>query len=108
MPAGTLDGGAWGLACWRTDPAWSAPAPAAAGLADLAPPEAVDAPDGALEADVPPAELPAALPWPGVGKRFSVRDPSGFVWARKFKRCPMVHSIPGGSSNKRPRKSKAS
>ena len=69
---------------------------------------AAAAPDAALEAELPPAALPADLPCPGVGKRFRVSDPSGLVWARKFRRWPTVHSMPGGSSNKRPRSSKAS
>ena len=108
LPAGTLDGGGGGLACWRAANAGSIPAPAAAGADDRAPPAAAEAPDEPLAAELPPAALPADLPCPGVGKRFRVSDPSGLVWARKFRRCPTVHSMPGGSSNKRPRSSKAS
>jgi hypothetical protein len=84
------------------------PAPAAAGPDDRAPPAAADAPAEPLEADVPPEALPVDLPCPGVGKRFSVSVPSGLVWARKFKRWPIVHSMPVGNSNKRPRNNKAS
>ena len=106
VPAGTLDGGAWGLDCWRAANAGSTPAPT--GLADLAAPAAAGPPDAPLGPDVPPAALAADLPCPGVGRRFRVRDPSGLVWARRFTRCPIVQSMPWGSSNKRPRKSKAS